>query len=91
MTRREVPPVKPSVSDRPTTYVYNLDAPLQKPRVVRLSPRAAVAWCYVDSIGQTGKLHVGEPHIYRTDNGWICGSYWARDDGTEKQAHVSTD
>lgn len=89
MAKRE-PPVKPSETDKPTTYVYNLDHPLVKPRIVRMTPRAAVAWCYADSVGQMGKLNVSEPFIMKTNNGWICGSYWARDDGQGVEPYVST-
>lgn len=74
-----------SKTDAPTTYVYNLDNINDKPQIIRMTPRAAVAWCYAGSVGQMGRLNVAEPFIRRMDTGWICGSYWARDDG--EKAH----
>ncbi len=65
--------------DPPTTLVHHLDDIEVQPRIIRMSPRAAVAWCYVDSVGQMGKLHIAEPYIRRADNGWMCGPFWAQE------------
>ena len=74
-------PARPQEKDYPISFVYDLDHTEQPPRIIRLSPRMAVAWCYADAIGQMGRFNAAEPFIYKMDNGWVCGSFWVRDDG----------
>lgn len=64
---------------RPLTRVVHLDNPTVRPRLIRLLPRDAVAWCYADYMGEFGKPQLAEPHLRRTDNGWICGIFWAQE------------
>lgn len=71
----------PPPGEPPLVRVHDLDNPDSRPRLIRLPPRQAVLFCYMQEIGV---LHepddTYESHIIDSAAGPVCGRWWAKEE-----------